>query len=50
MDRCQECGKETEISNYAANQREKHPISQKKQLRNAYNQGFEDQWRKYHNK
>ena len=43
-----ECGKETEISNYAWNQREKHPISQKKQLRNAYDQGFEDQWRKYH--
>ena len=45
-----ECGKETEISNYAWNQREKNPISQKKQLRNAYAQGFEDQWRKYHNK
>ena len=45
-----EDGKEAEISDYAFNQRPKQPISQKEQLRNAYQQGFEDQWRKYHNK
>ena len=39
-----------EISNYAYTQREKQPISQRKQLRNAYEQGFGDQWDKYHNK
>ena len=45
-----EDGKEAEISNYAYNQRQKQPISQRKQLRNAYQQGFGDQWDKYHNK
>ena len=45
-----EAGKEAEISNYAYNQRQKQPISQRKQLRNAYEQGFGDQWDKYHNK
>lgn len=45
-----EAGKEAEISNYADNQRQKQPISQKEQLRNAYQQGFEDQWHKYHDK
>ena len=45
-----EAGKEAEISNYAYTQREKQPISQRKQLRNAYEQGFGDQWDKYHNK
>lgn len=45
-----EAGKEAEISNYAYNQRQKQPISQKEQLRNAYQQGFEDQWHKYHDK
>lgn len=44
-----EAGKEAEISNYAYNQRQKQPISQRKQLRNAYEQGFGDQWDKYHN-
>ena len=45
-----EAGKEAEISNYAYNQRQKQPISQRKKLRNAYEQGFGDQWDKYHNK
>ena len=41
-----EDGKEAEISNYAYNQRQKQPISQRKQLRNASQQGFGDHWDK----
>ena len=45
-----EDGKEAEINHYAYNQRQKQPISQRKQLNNAFQQGFGDQWDKYHNK